>query len=94
MRILFVDDEPNILTGVKRMMRPMRKTWKMDFAQSGQKALDFLAENEIDIVVSDMRMPEMDGGDLLAEVQKKYPWIVRIILSGYTDYESTRPINF
>lgn len=89
MQILFVDDEPNILTGIKRMMRPMRKTWKMYFAQSGQEALDLLTDNQVDIIVSDMRMPEMEGGDLLSEVQKKYPWIVRIILSGHTDYEST-----
>ncbi len=86
-KILFVDDELNVLQGLKRMLHPMRHEWDMEFASSGQEALDILAKNSFDVVVSDMRMPNMDGSKLLAIVMKQYPECVRIILSGHSDYE-------
>ncbi|MCF6243145.1 MAG: response regulator, partial [Bacteroidales bacterium] len=67
-RILFVDDEPNILQGLKRTLRQQRKQWDMVFTESGQQALELLAEQPYDAVVSDMRMPGMDGAQLLGEV--------------------------
>lgn len=85
--ILFVDDEPNILDGLKRMLRPMRREWEMRFALGGEEALNVLAEKEIDVVVSDMKMPGIDGARLLHEVKTNYPQIVRIILSGYSEKE-------
>ena len=86
-RILFVDDEPKVLEGIQRMLRPMRHEWDMVFAQSGQEALSILAEQPADVVVSDMRMPRMDGVQLLTEVMRRYPQIVRIALSGYSERE-------
>lgn len=83
-RILFVDDELKVLEGLQRMLRPMRREWDMAFAQSGSEALDALAQRPFDVVVSDMRMPGMDGGALLTEVMRQYPQIVRIVLSGYS----------
>ncbi len=87
-RILFVDDEPNILQGLQRMLRPMRHEWELAFAQSGAEALEVLEREPFDIVVSDMRMPGMTGVQLLAEVRKRYPRVVRIILSGQSDQET------
>lgn len=87
-RILFVDDEANILDGLRRMLRPQRLEWDMNFAASGQDALSALSEQHYDAVVSDMRMPGMDGAELLAQVQHQYPHIVRIILSGQSDQEA------
>ena len=87
-RILFVDDEANVLNGLRRMLRPMRDKWEMSFVSSGSEALDVLAKNPYDVVVSDMRMPGMDGVQLLAEVKKRYPRIVRIVLSGHSDNET------
>ncbi|MEK7722895.1 MAG: response regulator, partial [Acidobacteriota bacterium] len=55
--ILFVDDEPNILDGLQRMLRPMRHEWQMFFANSGREALHLLDETSIDVVISDMKMP-------------------------------------
>ena len=86
-RILFVDDEPRILQGLRRMMRSMRHEWDMRFVESGAEALDFLAAEDFDVVVSDMRMPGMNGLELLELVQKRYPMMVRIILSGHSDPE-------
>ena len=86
-RILFVDDEPNVLEGLRRMLRPMRKEWEMAFAPGGEEALATLAEKHFDVVVSDMRMPGMDGAQLLSEVKRRYPQIVRIVLSGHSEQE-------
>lgn len=86
-KILFVDDETKILQGLQRMLRPMRHEWEMSFTESGENALELLAEQAFDVVVSDMRMPGMNGAQLLAEVRHRHPHIVRIILSGYSDYD-------
>lgn len=88
MRILFVDDEPNILSGLKRLMRNMRESWEMSFAGSADEALALLEQSPFDVVVSDMRMPGMDGAQLLDLVRRKYPGTIRVILSGYADSES------
>ena len=85
---LFVDDEPNILSGLKRMLRSMRQEMDFFFAESGREALDILAGQHVDVIVSDMRMPGMDGASLLATVQEKYPQVVRIMLTGQADEDS------
>ncbi len=86
--ILFVDDEPNVLQGLRRMLRPMREIWDIDTAESGQQALAKLQENRFDIIVTDMRMPGMDGSQLLQQVMDRYPHMVRIVLSGQSDQQS------
>lgn len=85
--ILFVDDEPNILMSLKRMLRPMREKWDMHFASSGKEALEIMAKTSMDAIVSDMRMPHMDGPELLSRVMRLYPDAVRFALSGYSDQE-------
>ena len=86
-KILFVDDEPNVVMGYKRMLHPMRNEWEMYFANSGAEALDLLKKTETDIVISDMKMPQMDGAQLLSIIKNTYPGIIRIILSGYSEKE-------
>lgn len=86
-RILFVDDEPLVLAGLRRMLHGMRKEWEMVFVESGDAALGFMADNAVDVVVSDMRMPGMNGAQLLNEVMKRYPRTVRLILSGHADQD-------
>lgn len=84
-QLLFVDDEPKLLDGLKRALRSMRHEWDMTFVTSGAEALKALEQAPFDVVVSDMRMPGMDGAQLLNEVQQRYPQIVRIVLSGHSD---------
>ncbi|QDU59925.1 Hydrogenase transcriptional regulatory protein hupR1 [Planctomycetes bacterium Pan216] len=86
-RILFVDDEPNILTGLRRALRGYRHEWAMDFAVGGEEALRRLAEQPVDVVVTDMRMPGMDGAQLLKRIAASHPNVVRIMLSGQSDQE-------
>ncbi|MHC4695152.1 MAG: HDOD domain-containing protein [Planctomycetota bacterium] len=88
-RILFVDDEANVLQGLQRMLRPMRREWEMTFCPGGQEALRALADDPFDVIVSDMRMPGLDGAALLAEVARQYPQVVRIVLSGQSSRETT-----
>lgn len=86
-RILFVDDEPKILVGLGHMLRKMRSEWDMAFVENGEKALAAIDREPFHAVISDMRMPGMDGAALLAEVRRRCPGAVRIILSGYSDEE-------
>jgi len=88
-RILFVDDEPNVLMGLKRMLHSQRDEWEMTFAGSGAEGLALLEKEPFDAVVSDMRMPGMDGAQLLSEVMRRHPEVIRIILSGHSDLECT-----
>lgn len=85
--ILFVDDEPNVLEGLQRMLFPLQREWTMAFASSGPKALELLQQQCFDVVVSDMRMPGMDGAQLLAEVKKLSPETLRFVLSGQSESE-------
>jgi len=88
MHILFVDDDANVLQAIRRTMHGMRAEWHMEFASSGVAALGALALSQADVIVSDMRMPGMDGWQLLTEVKKLYPQTVRLILSGQADSAS------
>jgi HD-like signal output (HDOD) protein len=85
MRVIFVDDEPNILSGLRRILRPLRKEWEMVFEEDGESALKELEASPCDVVVSDMKMPRMDGAEFLSKVREKYPGSIRIALSGETD---------
>ena len=87
-KILFVDDEPQILTAIKRAFR-RNKEYILFFADSGPEGLETLKEEDIDLVVSDMRMPEMTGDVFLKEVRENYPTVQRILLTGHADLEST-----
>jgi len=86
--ILFVDDEPQVLQAMRRTLHGMRNEWNMEFVSSGAAALESLARKPVDVIVSDMRMPGMDGWHLLAEVKTLYPQTVRLVLSGYADPEA------
>jgi HD-like signal output (HDOD) protein/CheY-like chemotaxis protein len=84
-RVLFVDDEPMILHGLRRTLRGMPEGWKMDFTDSGAAALELLRQGPFDVVVSDMRMPGMNGVQLLTEIKRLYPDIIRMVLSGHAE---------
>lgn len=86
-RILFVDDEPMVLEGLRDLLRPRRREWDMVFAGGGQAALDELSKTTFDVVVSDIRMPDVDGRTVLEHVQHHHPRSVRILLSGEADPE-------
>lgn len=86
--ILFVDDEPRILGGLRRMLRTHRDRWDMSFAEGGEAALAALRGGPCDVIVSDYRMPGMNGAQLLERVRTQYPGTARVILSGQTNEEN------
>lgn len=80
--ILFVDDEARVLKSMRAMFR---KDYNVHLADSGAKALEILAQNDIDVVISDQRMPEMTGVEVLGEIKQRSPKTMRILLTGYAD---------
>lgn len=87
-RILFVDDEPRVLEGLRNLLRRYRRQWEMTFASGGPAALELLKTQSFDVIVSDMRMPEINGAALLSWVQREHPRTVRIVLSGHTELQA------
>lgn len=88
LRVLFVDDEPSLLSALRRMLFSQRDRWSMQFAGSGPEALQMMQAQPVDVIVTDMRMPGMDGLALLREVQRLYPATERLVLSGYAEAEA------
>lgn len=86
-RVLFVDDEPFVLQGLQRLLRPMRSEWDMAFVDSGAQGLQVLAAEPYDVVVADMRMPGMNGAEFLQKVMERHPATIRLVLSGHADQE-------
>lgn len=85
--LLFVDDEPGILSALRRLFRP--QGYRILIAEGGAAGLDILAKEPVDLVISDMRMPEMDGATFLKQVRQRWPKVTRILLTGYADITST-----
>ena len=86
-KILFVDDEANILSSLKRLFRPFG--YQIFTAESGAQGLEFLQREKVDLVVSDMRMPEMNGAQFLEKVREAWPDTIRILLTGYAEIGAT-----
>jgi len=87
-RILFVDDEPMVLQGLERSLRSARGEWQMEFANGGPEALQMMENSCFDVVITDMRMPGMDGAQLLELVKGRFPRTLRMVLSGQSDRET------
>lgn len=84
--LLCVDDEPNILSSLRRLFRPCG--YRVLVAESGAQGLDILRSEPVDLVISDMRMPHMDGAQFLAAVRAEWPDVMRFLLTGYADMAS------
>lgn len=85
--LLFIDDEANILAALKRLFRPLG--YNVLTAKSGAEGLALLEKETVDLVISDMRMPEVSGAEVLEQIRLKWPEVVRILLTGYADLSST-----
>src|SRR5450432_1690231 len=87
-RVLFVDDEPTLLKMYRLVFEQEQEEWEIAFANGAAEALELMETAPYDVIVSDMRMPGMNGADLVLEVMKLYPQTSRLIMSGYADQES------
>jgi len=91
-KVLFVDDEPHVTSALQRALR--REPYEIFSVHSARAGLEILARHDISVVVSDEQMPGMSGSEFLAEVRKKYPSIIRMILTGQASLEAAiRTIN-
>jgi HD-like signal output (HDOD) protein len=88
LKILFVDDEPRLLEGLTRLFRPMRDHWEVITAIGGMAGMAVMEATPADVVISDMRMPGMDGAEFLSLIAQRWPQTIRMILSGQFDRES------
>jgi HD-like signal output (HDOD) protein len=93
-RILFVDDDRDILDGLRAVLRQQRREWDVVFALGGPAALEEVNGSAFDVIVTDMRMPVVDGAELLRQVKALQPRAVRIVLSGQTDSETAMKTVF
>ena len=89
LKVLFVDDQTILLNAIERVVRRQARDWEVELAASGKEALARLETKPFDVIVSDMRMPGMDGVDLLEYVRDHYPNLIRIILSGFSQNDRT-----
>jgi HD-like signal output (HDOD) protein/ActR/RegA family two-component response regulator len=87
-QILFVDDEAKVLEGLGRMLRVMRHEWEMTFLDDPRRAVDLVQAKTFDAIVVDMRMPQMDGTEVLSQVRDARPGMARIVLSGHAEREA------
>jgi response regulator RpfG family c-di-GMP phosphodiesterase len=85
--LLFVDDEPNVLKALRRLFHS--EGYTIHLAEGGAEGLDILRQHAVDLIISDMRMPEMSGAEFLARAVEQWPETVRILLTGYSDLQST-----
>ena len=88
-RILFVDDDRQLLDGLRRGLAAREAGWEMRFVESGEGALEELGRSSCDVIVSDVRMPGLDGTAALATCSERWPSAIRIALSGAADLADT-----
>src|SRR5207248_5746208 len=88
-RILFVDDEMPVLEALRTRLHRLRARWEMQFLDGGARAIAACEEEPFDLIVADMRMPGMDGAQLMRTVSERWPDTVRIVLSGFAELQQT-----
>jgi HD-like signal output (HDOD) protein len=89
-RVLFVDDEPQVLQGLRVSLYSRRKDWDMHFAENSAKAVELMSASHFDVLVTDLRMPGTDGTNLIARARNDSPDTIRIVLSGYADEQQSQ----
>jgi CheY-like chemotaxis protein len=88
-RLLFVDDEPQILQGLQAVLYTRRKEWQMHFAAGAAQAIELMRECHFDVLVTDLRMPRVDGATLVARIRSDSPDTICIVLSAYADEDQS-----
>ena len=87
-RLLFVDDEQCVQADFQHLFGSMNNAWEMEFVRSAKDALEVLERKPFDVLITDMRMPGTDGAELLKETNRRFPQLMRLVLSSFADQES------
>jgi DNA-binding NtrC family response regulator len=93
-RIVIVDDDPEVLSALRRMLRAAEPDWVVSTASNGRKALELMVDETVDVVVTDLHMPEMDGFQLLQRLERSHPETIRIVHSSHTAMLATELLRF
>ena len=93
-RIVVVDDDPKVLSALRRVLRAAEPDWVVRTAANGQKALEMIAADSADVVVTDLHMPVMDGFQLLQRLERSHPETIRIVHSSHTAMLATELLRF
>src|SRR5579885_1473745 len=88
-KLLFVDDDPRVLEALQQGLRSQESQWEIAFAPGGEAALAFLEASPFDVIISDMRMPGMDGAELLKRVRDRHPDMLRIVCATPAELDAT-----
>jgi YesN/AraC family two-component response regulator len=92
--VVIVDDDPGVLSALKRMVRAAEPDWLVSTAKDGREALQLLSESNVDVVLTDLHMPVMDGFQLLAQLERSHPETVRIVHSSHTATLATELMRY
>lgn len=92
--IVLVDDDPEVVTAMKRMLRAAEPAWLISTAENGKQALALMDGETVDVVVTDLHMPVMDGFQLLAKLERSHPGTIRIVHSSHTATLATELLRF
>ncbi len=85
--ILFVDDDDNLLSSLRRSLRKYKDTWEMEFCSGAKIALDLMGQKKIDLIIADYKMPDVNGLELLERVKNLYPQMYRVLMTGQSETE-------
>ncbi|MGC4094160.1 MAG: response regulator [Polyangiaceae bacterium] len=94
MHLVLVDDDPEVLTAMGRMLRAAEPNWLISMAKNGREALNLLSEQKADVVVTDLHMPVMDGFQLLQRLERSHPETIRIVHSSHTATLATELLRY
>ncbi|MFO7812790.1 MAG: response regulator [Pelovirga sp.] len=89
-QLMFIDDERALLNAMARMLKPLEKQWKFIYVERAAEALDLLNTVDIDVVISDLCMPGMNGQECLERVRVQYPQVTRVMMTGRSEYDVYR----
>jgi len=92
--ILLVDDDPEVLSGLRRMLHASEPEWLISTASTGRRALELMEHERVDVVLTDLHMPEMDGYELLRILEKSHPETIRIVHSSHTATLATELLRY
>lgn len=94
MHVVIVDDDPEVVTGLRRVLHSAEPEWLISTANNGKEALSLMSGEKVDVVITDLHMPEMDGFQLLGQLERAHPETIRIVHSSHTATLATQLMRY
>ncbi len=94
MHVVIVDDDPEVVTGLRRVLQAAEPDWLISTASNGREALSLISDERVDVVITDLHMPVMDGFQLLGQLERSHPETIRIVHSSHTATLATQLLRY